>query len=318
VLQSGKSDARSIPVADLRGMKRLVAVFRRNLYWGRTQGWGNLVEEHDLNLKVRIPRDTRKFLHGLRHPVQPGTARPVFVVGAQRSGTNMVTHGLDMSPEFRVYNEGNSRAFSNYRLRPDRVIAALVEKSRHPFVLFKPLLESHRIASLLDGLGTATSPRAVWIYRDVRGRVSSELAKFGDSNLRVIRRRSQDPSWRHWQLNGEVGLSAASAALLDRFDVHQLSAADGAALFWLIRNRLIFELGLDNRRDVQIVSYDQLVARPEAAMERLCAFLGFPYSPALIKHVKPRSAVEGADPSIDKEILQLCDELRNQMDALTS
>jgi hypothetical protein len=293
-------------------------VVRRNLYWGRTQGWWNLIEEHDLDLRVRVPRDFKKLLEGIRNPIRPTTARPVFVVGAQRSGTNMVTHGLDMSPNFRVYNEGNSRAFDNYRLKSLPEIAALVEKSRHPFVLFKPLLDSHRIVSMLEELGTPTPPRAIWIYRDVRGRVRSELAKFGDSNLRVLLRREREPGLRHWQLNDELGLSPASTALLERLSVRQLSPADGAALFWLFRNRLVFDLGLERRGDVQIVSYDRLVAESEDTMRRMCAFLGIPYSAELIKHVKPRSGIPSPEIAIDEEILGLCDELRGQLEALAS
>ena len=148
----------SVPVAELSGLRRVAAVAARNVYWGRSHGWANLLEEHDLNLRVRAPRELRKFLWRRRSPSPPGTARPVFVVGVQRSGTNMLTHGLAMSPEFEVYNEGNRRAFANYRLRDDH-IAALVSRSRHCYVLFKPLVDSHRIRELLDDLGTETPPR---------------------------------------------------------------------------------------------------------------------------------------------------------------
>jgi hypothetical protein len=36
----------------------------------------------------------------------------LFLVGVQRSGTNMMAHGLDEAPEFEVYNEGNVKAFA--------------------------------------------------------------------------------------------------------------------------------------------------------------------------------------------------------------
>ena len=38
-----------------------------------------------------------------------------------------------------------------------------------------------------------------------------ELSKFWDSNLRIIRRRTQDPGLRHWQLNDDAGLSERAA-----------------------------------------------------------------------------------------------------------
>jgi Sulfotransferase domain len=306
----------SVPVAELTGLRRVAAVAARNVYWGRSHGWANLLEEHDLNLRVRVPRELRKFLWRRRSPSPRGTARPVFVVGVQRSGTNMLTHGLAMSPEFEVYNEGNRRAFANYRLRERDHIAALIGRSRHRYVLFKPLVDTHLIGELLDDLGTDTPPRAIWIYRDVRGRVRSELAKFWDSNLRIIRQRTLDPGLRHWQLNDDAGLSEASSALLNSFDSRELTPADGAALFWLMRNRLLFELGLHERDDVHVVSYDRLVAAPEETMRRVCRFLAFPYSSDLVKSIETRP--QGPLPSTDihPEILALCDDLSRRLDSL--
>ncbi|MGI8518893.1 MAG: sulfotransferase domain-containing protein [Acidimicrobiia bacterium] len=296
----------------------MTAEISRNIYWGRTHGWANLLEEHDLNLRVRIPREVRKYSWARRSLVEPGTARPVFVVGAQRSGTNMVTYGLDMSPEFQVFNEGNRRAFANYRLRERAHVLDLVERSRHEYVAFKPLLDSHLVLGLLDGMSTSNRARAVWIYREVRGRVRSELAKFGDSNLRVLLLRAKDPGLRHWQLNDDLGLSEESESLLDSFDPATLTQADGAALFWLIRNRLVFEQGLAGRDDVAVLSYDQLVASPGPEMRRLCDFLDFPYSPNLIRHIETRPPSRVPTSEVKPRILELCDDLHGQLDSLNS
>jgi len=305
------TDPLAVPVDELTGPKRLAALVARNLYWGRTHGWANLLEEHDWNLGVRIPRDLRKWNWRRRFGVEPGTARPVLLVGAQRSGTNMVTYALAMAPEFEVFNEGDRRAFANYRLRDRDHIAELARRSRHRFVLFKPLPDSHSTVQLLEELDTPTPPRALWVYRGVRGRVRSAVAKFGDSNLRVLRSRTADPGFRHWQLGG---LSHESAALLDRFDPSELTPADGAALFWLIRNRLVFELGLHERDDVLLVSYDRFVASPEPPMRRICSFLDFPFDPSLVAHVGPRRPAPAEASGISEPILELCDELNDRLD----
>lgn len=307
-------DPLSIPVSEIRGMRRVLAVAARNLYWGRTHGWANLLEEHDLNPMVRIPRDLRKLAWRQRFGVDHGSSQPVFVVGAQRSGTNMVTYGLDMAPEFEVHNEGDSTAFSNYRLRDKDRIADLVKRSRHPFVLFKPLLDSHLTVELLDDLGSASSPKALWVYRGVRGRVRSALAKFGDSNLRVLHQYAADPEFRHWQLGGRRGLSEENRALLKSFHPNELTPADGAALFWLIRNGLFFELGLDRREDVLLVSYESFVESPEPAMRRICDFLGFHFRSELVKHVRRRPPAPGANGTVAQPILELCDELDLRLD----
>jgi hypothetical protein len=307
-------DPLSIPVSDTTGVERIAAVAARNLYWGRTHGWANLLEEHDLNPAVRIPRDFRKWIWRQRFGVAQGTSRPVFVVGAQRSGTNMVTYGLDMAPEFEVHNEGDSSAFANYRLHERKRIAHLVSESRHPFVLFKPLVESHLILEFLEDLKSAAPPRALWVYRGVRGRVRSAVAKFGESNLRVLRKYAANPEFRHWQLGGHMGLSEEHQLLLKRFDPDDLTPADGAALFWLMRNRLVFDLGLDQREDVMLVSYDAFVESPEPAMRRICDFLNFPFRPELVKHIRDRGSGPAASSPIAQPILELCDELNLRLD----
>lgn len=307
-------DPLSTPVSEAQGLERLVAIAARNIHWGRTHGWANLIEEHDLNPAVRIPRDLRKLRWRRHSGVVHGSSRPVFVVGVQRSGTNMVTYGLDMAPEFEVHNEGDSKAFSNFRLREKDRIAYIVGRSRHPFVLFKPLVDSHLILDLLEGIGTPSSPRALWVYRGVRGRVRSAVAKFGDSNLRVLRQFAEDEDFRHWQLGGQVGPTEENRALLKRFPPENLSPSDGAALFWLTRNRLVFDLGLDQREDVLLVSYEKFVEAPETAMRRICNFLEFPFRPELVRHVHERPPAPAVDGGIAQPILELCDELSVRLD----
>lgn len=312
-IRSWIDDPRSIRVADLSGARRVMAIVIRNLYWGRTHGWANLAQEHDLDLRVRLPRDLRKWRWRRRHGASVGDARPVFLFGAQRSGTNMVTYGLAMAPEFEVYNEGDRRAFDNFRLRDPETISRLISSSRHDFVLFKPLLDSHRAVEILSEPSWETEPRGIWVYREVRTRARSAVAKFGDSNLRILQRWSEDPDFDHWQLGGGVGTSEATREVIESFDMARLSPLDGAALFWFARNSLYFELGLDDRPDVHLVSYEGFLCEPERTMRGLCDFLGFPYRPSLITHVESRPPAPGYDAGISAEILEVCDGLSRRL-----
>jgi hypothetical protein len=66
-------EGRSVLIEDTRGSRRVIARIHRNRYWGRTHGWADLVEEHDLNPLVRISRVVRKGRwqrrsHAVRHP----------------------------------------------------------------------------------------------------------------------------------------------------------------------------------------------------------------------------------------------------------
>ena len=71
-----------------------------------------------------------------------------------------------------------------------------------------------------------------------------------------------------------------------------MSPESAAALFWYLRNRLYFELGLDRRADVLLVSYGAMVADPAAEMGRICEFLDLPYRAELHAHVDARAAAE--------------------------
>src|SRR5207248_1518559 len=157
--------------------------------------------------------------------VDAGTAAPVWLVGVQRSGTNMVVRGLEASPEVEVRNENDSKAFERFRLRPDTVLRQIVLASRHRYVLFKPLCDSHRVDELL-ALHTPTSGRAIWAYRGVDGRVRSALAKFGDANLRVLTEIAAGRGGDRWQAQR---LSRESLDLIRSFDWPAVSPASAAA-----------------------------------------------------------------------------------------
>jgi hypothetical protein len=282
---------------------------RQNWHWGRTHGWRALIEEHDANPLVRARRAVRKSRHRGTTRHLHGPATPVFLFGAQRSGTNMMAHGLDEAPEFQVYNEGHTKAFDRFRLRPVSTIAQLVEDSRATFVLFKPLCDSYRASELLDRF--RPSGRAIWAYRDVDGRVRSALAKFGDSNLRVLQAYAAGKAENAWQVQG---ISSENADFVKSFDFDRLSAGSAAALFWYIRNCLYFEMSLDRRDDTTLVSYDRFLVEPERVAGALCTFLGLDYRPELIAHIKPRPPAWKEPLAIDCRIRERCAELQRRLD----
>src|SRR3954451_5954822 len=214
---------------------------RQHWQWARKQGVGRLIEEDQLNPLTRASLALSKWRWRRVHSVAP-MAVPVFVVGVQRSGTNMVVRGLEVAPQFEVHNENSGRAFRRFRLLPDPEIRALVERSGHRYVLFKPLADSHRTGALLDGLGTPSPGRAIWIYRSVDGRVRSALAKFGPNNLEVLREIAAGGGQDLWQ---RQGLTPELLDVVRGFDYERLSPESAAALFWYLRNELFFEQGLD-------------------------------------------------------------------------
>jgi hypothetical protein len=305
------------------GVRRTWVRVRRHLRWARRDGVARLVEEDQLDPRAATAIRAARKRWVDEHPGVAPRAMPIFLVGVQRSGTNMLMRGFETSPSFDVCNENDRRAFVRFRLRPLPEIRRLVESSGQRAMLFKPLTESHRTVELLDQLGTPTPPRAIWAYRSVDGRVRSAVAKFGPNNLLALRSIAEGRAGRSWSVEGPAqeivdlirsGLSEDSLELVRSFDYARLSPEAGAALFWYVRNRLYFELGLHERHDVMLTSYDRMVIDPEPAMRSLCAFLGVANDPALIAHVDRRSALPPAV-ELPTEIRERCAELELRLSA---
>jgi len=295
------------------GLARFVRRAHRHWTWARTEGLGRLVEEGDLHPLSRTRLALRRRRWQRAHPVAAGTATPVYLVGLQRSGTNMLTRGLEASLEVEVRNESDRRAFDRFLLREDEVVRDLVRHSRARYVLFKPLCDSHRVGALLDGIDTSSPGRAVWMYRSVDGRLRSAVAKFGDVNRQVLTAVAAGTAGWAWQAQG---LSEANLDLVRGLDVAGMSPESAAALFWYLRNSLFFDLGLDGRPDVTLASWDLLVRQPERSMASLCRFLGLEMRSAMIAHIEMRG-VPGAEPQeIDPVVRARCDDLEARLGAV--
>jgi hypothetical protein len=290
---------------------RVARRVRRHVRWIRTEGWARIVEEDELNPVTRIQVATSKRRWRKANPQPAGTAVPVYIVGLQRSGTNMLARGLDTAPEFEVHNENDRAAFNKYLLRDDAQIRRIVMASKHRFVLFKPLCDSHRVDALLDSLDTPSPGRAIWAYRDVDGRARSALSKFGRNNLLVLADIAAGNANGMWQAQR---LSASTLEQIRSFDYATMTPETAAALFWWVRNGLFFDLGFNRRDDVLLTSYQELLASPAIAMQGICRFLGLEFRDELIAHIAPRGG-SGARPlDIDPRVRVLCDQLQDRLD----
>jgi hypothetical protein len=292
------------------GARRVWTRVKRHWRWGREQGFRRLIEEDQLNPISRARLAAAKRRWRRRHSVAPN-AVPVYLVGLQRSGTNMIARGLEEAPEFEVRNENDRQAFQRFQLRSNDVVRQIVAASGQRYVLFKPLCDAHRTLELLDEMRTPSPGRAIWAYRDVDGRVRSTVAKFGSNNLDVLSRIAAGRGDHLWQA---AGLSDANRALIAGFDYTTLSPESAAALFWYVRNSLYFELGLDRRPDVLLVSYGAMVEDSRTEMGRICEFLDLPYRSELDAHVDARAGSGRAPLALDADVRRLCDELTARLD----
>jgi len=304
-------DARDGAPGAVRHAARKVA---RHVRWARTEGLGRLVEEDRLDPRERAATAWRKARWRADSGGPRGAARPVYVVGLQRSGTNMLLRGVDAAPEVEVLGEGDRRVMHRYRLAGEEPLVRAVERSRHRVVLLKPLCDSQHVDRLLDS-PRLPGGRALWVYREPLARARSEVAKFGASNLLALRAVADGRGAGTWQ--GER-LPEASVELVRSFDLAAMTPASAAVLFWAVRNRLVVDLGLERRDDVALVSYDAVVADPAVEVARLCRHAGVEPRPALWGHVEPRSThppaldVDPAALAVAREVHELLEDLRHR------
>ncbi len=277
----------------------------RHVHWARTEGVMRLVEEDQLNPVTRVRTAVAKARWRSAHGVAAGDAVPVYVVGLQRSGTNMLLRGLDAAPEVEVRGENDRAVFDRFRLRGVDVLTRVVAASRHRIVLIKPICDSQRVDELLALPGMRPG-QAVWLWRDAHDRARSEVSKFASSNLDAVRAIAADTDEGMWQSDR---LSDDARALVKSFDTETMSPSTAAVLFGCIRNTMFFDLGLDRRDDVLLMNYDDLVRDPASVMRRLCDFLDFPFRPELYAHIDARSSHGRRSLSIDPAVDALADQV---------
>lgn len=286
----------------------------QHVRWIRTEGLGRLIEEDQLDPRKRVGAWSARRHWRRAYGIAPGAATPVFIVGLQRSGTNMLARGFEANPAVEVHNENDRSAFDHYRLRDERTVGDIVNASRHRLVLFKPLCDSGRIAAVMDRLPVVAQSRAIWAWRDVDDRARSAVAKFGDANRRALQMIASGSSGTSWQA---VGLSESSLTLTREFDYSTMEPHEAACLFWYVRNKMLFEQRLDQRADFRVSSYASLVADPETTIGAVCRFVGLPWTPDMTAGMEPRTPRDREPLPVRSRIRDLCDQLTEQLETVS-
>jgi hypothetical protein len=252
----------------------------------------------------------RKWLKR-RQASHPTTEKcPVFIVGSNRSGTQMVCEAIGRSSHGWDYRESEfSIAFNSYYLRPDWLIKWLIRYSPAPIVSFGSILDAQFTDNLLSRFEGA---RAIWVYRRYQDAANSSARNWDHLNDLV-----------GWVAHGEperLGargrrISSKTMQLFSELFHEGLSKEEGACLYWYMRNQLYFELDLQNDPRVLIVQYEDAVLNQEKGFRRIFNFLGFPYDPAIIDNVFASSVNKHQWTGIDSRIQEVCDALKARLDA---
>ena len=245
-----------------------------------------------------------------------GTAKTVvYVVGCQRSGTSMMHHLLRLDRAAVTYDEisplSSGDPVEGLRWNPLPEVRARIAADRAPLVVTKPLVESQRLSELLD---LFDETRAIWMYRDFRDVVRSNVAFFADgtSHADVAPVLGGDgPSWKAENQDPETVAVVADLYRPDR------SPHDAAALFWYLRNRLFLSQDLAGDARVRLCRYEDLVGDPGAVMRGAYRFIGRPYpGDRIVSDVSARSVGRGRDVEISDDIADVCKRLLDRLDGL--
>lgn len=249
-----------------------------------------------------------KFVRGLRARFQgfEGQSRPVFVLGAQRSGTNMFMDTLGRCPGITVYNETDSEAFERYRLKTIGELAPLVERTHTPVAVFKAICDSQRAQWLLDAFPDG---RVIWLYRHYHDVVNSSLRQFREHRryLHYILHDRETANWR------AENLSPGCVELIRFHMDRDITDASARALIWYLRNQQFWLNGLDGHGDTLLMGYEQLVQEADQSWPRVFQFLGLDYEAVWIDSVSSRSVRRYEPPVIDPLIEVLCRDMLNRL-----
>jgi hypothetical protein len=203
---------------------------------------------------------------------------------------------LDIAAHYWPYSKNNL----DLRFRSKEEINALLAASPKEVVVFKPLMESQYASELMD----RQAAKGIWIYRNYLDVADSAVARWGDSQKKVIDRIAAD-DW------GSLGWRIER---MSRHTIHQLkkiwrpdlSTHEGACLFWWTRNRLFLEQNLFEKPRLMLLNYESMVSDPVQEFKRLFRFLDVPFEPGYVHGIHASSVNKKTSPPIREEVLELC------------
>lgn len=261
-------------------------------------------------IRSRLKRG-HKWLR-LRRTPNPSTEKhPVFIVGCNRSGTNMVCGAIGNSPHGWDYRESDfSIAFRGYYLRRDGIIEWLIRRTPAPIISFGCILDSQFTDDLLSRFDGA---RAIWVYRSYEDVANSCARMQWGHHLKDFAR---------WVARGEIErlgargkrISTDTIKLFAELFREDLSKEESACLYWYMRNQLYFDLNLHKDPHVLIVQYEDTVLNKDKAFRRIFSFLGFPFDHAIIDGIFASSVGKYPLPGIDPAIREVCSTLKTRLD----
>ena len=263
-------------------------------------------------IRKRLYRMGKDMFHQLKYAGNQKKTM-LFIVGCQRSGSDLVLNVFDQDVHTKVYGEVSKLTSDDphrqLRLNPLHKVAAALTRIKAPLIVMKPLVESQNILQLLQYFPGSF---ALWLYRDYRGVASSHIQKWGNKNsindLRAIV-EARPNNWRY------EGVSDRIRGIVLKHFAEDMNPYDAAALYWYVRNNCFFHLRLEQNPKVLLCRYEELVTNPRAAVAEIYAFLGqeFP-GDKIVRSVHTSSVKNGRGIPVSPAIERLCHHLLVRLD----
>lgn len=242
-----------------------------------------------------------------------GPKQVVFVIGCQRSGTNLMMEIFERDWDTKTYDEFSKLSDQDrdyhLRLNPLEDVARAIQRDRPPLVIVKPLVETQNAGRLLSFF---QGSKAIFMYRNYRDVAASNLKHWGMGNgiknLRAIV-EDQPGNWRAERVPEPV------RQVVLRFFSEDMLPYDAAAIFWYVRNAFFYELQLDIDPCVLLCRYEDLVASPRPKVEKIYTFIGQDhFSESILPPVYTSSVKRGRSIDLSPEVESLCQDLQNRLD----
>jgi hypothetical protein len=267
-----------------------------------------------LNLKLEMKSlQFRKKIYYLTQAQSDQQKVILFIIGCQRSGTNLLARIFERDFNTTVYDEHHKKVVyldeqRKLRLKPLDVVKRVIDHQGAPLAILKPLVETQNALELLNYFDNS---KAMWLYRHYQDVAASNLKLFGiDNGIKNLRPivANETENWRSQHVSPQV-----RTIVLKHFS-EEMKPYDAAALFWFVRNSLFFELNLKENPRVMMCKYETLVAEPAENVKKIYNFIDcdFP-GEKLVAEVKSTSVGRGKRIELSPEIESLCQDLLEKL-----
>ena len=260
-----------------------------------------------LNRVRRIAKFARRMSANAMNGGVPET-HPVFIMGCQRSGTRVPLSVLEQAPAVLTYGEGAPLYYNGLMLRPDDLLEQRFARCVFPWLVLKPLCESHRARQLLERFPTS---RIIWIFRGYAETVKSTSLKWSSGTTvvkQMVEGRLRPDDWRRG------GLTEESLDVVKRLYRPELTLDHANALLWYLRNRLVLDQGLFDCERVLVVKYEDLTRDPIQHFARVFEFIGEPLHANYTSDVRDTRSRMTPALSIPEPVVQTCKALFEEID----